>query len=707
MIDYSKDSDNIATLTINVENSPMNVINAAFVPELIQSLESVFADADARGLIFTSARKEFIVGADLGLVLMLKDKDDSLAMTAKLHGIFRRMEKWGKPIVAAMNGTALGGGFELCLACNYRIALNNPGTLVGLPEAKLGLLPGWGGTQRLPRMVGFEKALPLILQGTTLKVPEALAQGLVDEVVSSREELISRSREWILANPTVTKPWDEKSFKLPGGEVQAPRGYQFFPVTVAMLKEKTQGNFPAPFAILRAVYEGLQVPFDKGLEIEQKYFAELAVGAVAKGMIRTLFFAMNDCKKGLARPQLPKRDITKVGILGAGMMGAGIAYVSAVAGIQVVLKDVTMAAAEKGKGYSVKILDKMITQGRMTEEKKNEILARITTTDDPDKMEGCELVIEAVIENRAIKAQVTAESEKVMAPDAVFASNTSTLPITGLATQSVRPENFIGMHFFSPVDKMSIIEIIMGQKTGEAALALAMDYTKKIGFTPIVVNDGRGFYTSRVFISYVSEGIMCLAEGIAPALIENAGKAVGMPVGPLAVADEVGIDLIHHIMTQTIEDLGVEKAGNQTTFSVSDLFVNQLGRLGKKAGKGFYDYPPQGLKCLSDELGRQFPLKAEQPDVELLKRRLITIQVLETIRCFEEGIVTTVRDADVGSILAWGFPPYTGGALSYVDFRGVANFMNDCRELEKLYGKRFAAPAILKTMARENRGFNS
>lgn len=482
---------------------------------------------------------------------------------------------------------------------------------------------------------------------------------------------------------------------MPGGEIQSPKGYQIIPASTAMMNEKTHGNYPAPKNILCAVYEGCQVPIDQALEIELRYFTELVLHPSTKNMIRTLFYGINECSKGEARPKsTPKSKISKVGILGAGMMGSGIAYVTAMAGIPCVMKDISEATLEKGKDYSAKILDKLIERGRCTVEKKQQVLDLITTTTDPNAMEGCDLVIEAVIEDRALKATVTKESEAIMPETGIFASNTSTLPITGLAKESKRPEQFIGLHFFSPVDKMPLVEIILGEKSNDTALAMCIDYVMAIKKTPIVVNDGRGFYTSRVFTTYVAEGFNMVSEGISPALIENAGKMCGMPVGPLAVADEVSIDLIYHIMKQTMEDEGPDSV-DKATYQLAVKFVEELNRLGKKSGKGFYEYPSDGKKYLSPELSKLYPLKEVQPDLQEVKDRLMYIQSLETLRCHEEKIVTTSRDADVGSILGWGFPAYTGGTIGFVEMTGPDDFKKRASELESKYGKRFSPPRIL------------
>lgn len=698
MIKIETDSLNIATLTFEVSDRPMNVINETFLNEFSDAINGALSNQDIAGIVITSSRPEFIAGADLSLITSITSVEQCLKLTDRFHELFEKIETSGKPIVAALNGTTLGGGFEVALGCHYRVALDTSSSRIGLPEVKLGLLPGGGGTQRLPRMIGIQNALPFLLQGKTLGPKQALKAGLVNEIASTRDELLEKAKAWIVKNPKAVQPWHDKKFRLPGGEVQSPKGYQVIPAATAMLQESTYGNYPAAHNILRCVYEGCQLPFKSALNLEANLFAKTVLSPEARLMIRSLFYNMNECNKGAARPDVKVPEVNKVGILGAGMMGAGIAYASAKVGIQVVLKDISLEVAQRGKDYSQKLMDKAIKRGRATEDDKIQLLSLITITDNPEDIKGCDLVIEAVIEDRDVKAIVTKESEAVLEDNAIFASNTSTIPITGLAEASQRPANFIGLHFFSPVDKMPLVEIIMGEKTSQEALALCIDYTRKIKKTPIVVNDGRGFYTSRVFTTYIIEGICALSEGVSPALIEMAGKSSGMPVGPLSIADEVSIDLIYHILKQTVADLG-EQAVEPNTYKVATKFVTELGRLGRKSGKGFYEYPNDGDKFLSPDLATMFKQKEEQPTLEHLKRRFMSIQVIETARCLDEDILTTPRDADIGSILGWGFPAYTGGTLSYVEWRGVDNFHKDCKEMHELYGPRFKAPRNLQSLS--------
>ena len=714
-INYSI-NNGIATISWNVTSSPMNVLNDESIPAFAEALEKAYADADVKGIIVTSEKPEFVAGADLKMLLRNQQlpKSEMYKVSIGLNTIFRKMETNGKPIVAAINGTALGGGLEICLASHYRVALDNPKTKLGLPEVKVGLLPGAGGTQRLPRMIGMQAALPLILEGKELSPKDALGMGIVDAIAATPAEMIEKALAYIAANPSPVKPWDEvnkktgkiqarENFKVPNGNVLTPVGAQTFVVGTAMMMDKSKGNYPATQHIMACVYEGLLVNIDKGLGIESRHFVAVATSKEAGNLIRTMFLGMNEANKGASRPKdVPKTDVKKVGILGAGMMGAGIAYVSAVAGIEVVLKDVTAESAEKGKDYARGILEKAISRGKMDRLKADGILSLIKTTGDAADLKGSDLIIEAVFENRELKATVTKEAEPMLIANGVFGSNTSTLPITGLAQASANPKNFVGIHFFSPVDKMMLVEMIVGKETSDYALAVAIDFTRKIRKTPIVVNDSRGFYTSRCFGTYTSEGIELLKDGVNPILIENAGKIMGMPVGALAVADEVAIDLAYKISGAAVRD-GV-LSEHDTTYQVSKRFT-EMGRLGKKAKAGFYEYPEGGTKYLWEGLAEMFPLAAEQPNLEEVKTRLFYRQALETVRCYEEGVIRTKLDADLGSILAWGFPPYTGGTLSFVNFVGIEKFVSECDRLADTYGERFRPTAKLKEMAAAGTGF--
>ncbi|MBO6825294.1 MAG: enoyl-CoA hydratase/isomerase family protein [Sneathiella sp.] len=708
MINYSVDNDGIATISWDMPDRSMNVLNNGSIPAFKEAVEKTIADDNVKGVIITSAKPDFIAGADLEMLQGWNGAEEMFENGMELQMLFRSMEKGGKPFVAAINGTALGGGFEICLACHRRIAADNPKAKIGLPEVKVGLLPGGGGTQRLPRLIGIQPALPLLLEGKHLSPEKALKAGAVEEVVPA-DQLLARAKEWLMnAKPEdAVQPWDKKGFRIPGGAPMTPKGMMTFTAGNAMLHEKTQGNYPAATNIMSCVYNGCCVDIDSGLKIETRYFVKTCMSPEAKNMIRSLFFGIGNANKLASRPKdIPTQKFTKVGVLGAGMMGAGIAYVTAMAGIQVVLIDQDQTAAERGKSYSENLLKKAIQRKRMTEDKAEKILSLITPTTDYSLLDGAELVVEAVFENREIKADVTAKSEAVIADNAIFASNTSTLPITGLSEASKRPANFIGLHFFSPVDKMPLVEIICGKDTSQETLARSMDYVKAIRKTPIVVNDSRGFYTSRVFGTYVNEGIALLAEGVNPALIDNAGKKAGMPVGPLALADEVALDLIYKIRNQTKKDLGDKYVPNPAD-AVVDKMVEELGRVGKREGKGFYEYPADGKKHLWSGLAEQFPQLPEedQPSVEEVIKRLIYIQSVETARCMEENVVTTAEDADVGSILGWGFAPFRGGAISQIHTVGVDNFVSECDRMAQAYGARFTPPKMLRDMAAKGENF--
>ncbi|WP_273427740.1 3-hydroxyacyl-CoA dehydrogenase NAD-binding domain-containing protein [Marinobacter sp.] len=712
-IRYDLGSDQILTLTIDMPGQSANTMNGAFREALTETVAQVKCDLDdLRGIIITSAKKTFFAGGDLK-ELHKVTRADAQAFEAMVNGLkadMRALETCGKPVVAAINGSALGGGLEIALACHHRVALNNDKLQLGLPEVTLGLLPGGGGTQRLPRMIGLEAAFPYLMEGKKVNPAAALKAGIVDELVDSTDDLITRARAFIEANPSCQQPWDQKGFKLPGGAPQHPAMAQKLAIAPAMLKQKTKGCYPAPERILSAAVEGVQVDFDNGSLIETRYFAELVIGQVAKNMTGTFWFQLNAIKAGGSRPNgIEKESFRKVGVLGAGMMGAGIAYSTATRGIEVVLKDVSVENAEKGKSYSDKLLTKKVSRGRMTEEQKAEILGRIKATDNADDLDGCDLVIEAVFEDSDLKAKVTQEAESRLTPNGIFASNTSTIPITQLAEASNAPENFIGLHFFSPVDKMQLVEIIVGKNTSDDTLARAFDYVQQIGKIPIVVNDSRGFFTSRVFGTFVNEGICMLGEGIHPASIENAGVLSGMPVGPLAISDEVSLTLMRHIRDQSKKD--TEAAGGtwrpHPAEAVIDQMLNQHARKGKAAGAGFYEYPASGKKHLWPELESQFvdAGKARSAALQDLKDRILFIQAIETVRCLEEGVLRTIEDANVGSIFGIGYAPWTGGAIQFINQYGVRAFTDRAQELAQQHGERFAPPKLLLEKAEANAPF--
>lgn len=712
-IRYELDSDQILILTIDMPGQSANTMNGAFREGLSETVNRVKTDLDAiRGIIVTSAKKTFFAGGDLNELhrVTRAQASEFEAMVNGLKADMRFLETTGKPLVAAINGTALGGGLEIALACHHRVVMDDDGIQLGLPEVTLGLLPGGGGTQRLPRMIGLEAAFPFLMEGKKVTPGAALKAGIVDELAGSPEELLDKARAFIDANPKREQPWDQKGFKLPGGAPHHPAMAQKLAIAPAMLRQKTKGCYPAPERILSAAVEGAQVDFDNGSLIETRYFTELVTGQVAKNMTSTFWFQLNAIKAGGSRPEgVAGETFRKVGVLGAGMMGAGIAYATASRGIEVILKDVSVENAEKGKSYSEKLLARKVSRGRMSEDQKAAVLSRIRATDSAADLEGCDLVIEAVFEDSDLKARVTREAEPKLVTNGIFASNTSTIPITQLADASARPENFIGLHFFSPVDKMQLVEIIVGARTSDETLARAFDYVQQIGKIPIVVNDSRGFFTSRVFGTFVNEGISMLAEGIHPASIENAGLLAGMPVGPLAISDEVSMTLMQHIRAQSRKD--TEAAGGtwrpHPAEAVIDRMVDEFGRKGKAAGAGFYDYPANGKKHLWADLESLFVDSARARNVALqdLKDRILFIQAIETVRCLEEGVLRTVADANIGSIFGIGYAPWTGGAIQFINQYGVRAFTARARALADQYGERFNPPALLLEKAESNTDF--
>jgi 3-hydroxyacyl-CoA dehydrogenase/enoyl-CoA hydratase/3-hydroxybutyryl-CoA epimerase len=699
MIDYSVDADGIATVTWNMADRPMNVLNLASIAAFDGLVKKAIADAAVKGVIITSARADFVAGGDLDLIRTLRTVEDAMNACGPFSRTLRTLEKSGKPFVAAMNGTALGGGLEICLACHYRIAADNPKALLGVPEVTLGLLPAAGGTQRLPRMIGIKAAMPYLLEGKKVAPAQALEAGIINEVVPAAG-LLERARRWLLNEgaAAVVKPWDARNFKFPGGTPQSPGPTQIFFGASGQLLGKTQGLVPAPEAILACIYDGCQVDIDAGLKIEQRQFARLATSPETKNMIRSLFYSMNEANGLANRPhEVPPRKFSKVGILGAGMMGAGLAYVCAQAGLDVVLLDTTQEAVERGKAYGAKIMQGLVAKGRLDQQACDATLARIVTALDYSALSGCEIVIEAVFENREVKAEVTRKAEAVLAPDAIFATNTSTLSLAGLASVSARPAQFVGLHFFSPAEKMPLVEVVRGPASGDTAIAHAMDFVKRIRKTPILVNDCPSFYANRAFGMYPYEAMTMLAEGVAPALIENAGRRAGMPMPPLALIDEFSVELLYKVMKQAQLDQG-DAYREQPQDLVMVAMVERFGRIGRKAGKGFYEYGEDGKKRLWPALADYYPVAPEQPDVEEVRKRLMYSQSLEAARCVAEGIVQP-KDADVGSILGWGFPVALGGAISYIDMIGAARFVSECDQLAQKHGARFAAPPALRDLA--------
>ena len=698
----------IITVTIDQSTRKMNVIGEGFSESFAAITDSFISDDAAKGLILTSGKETFVVGADIDQLAHITTPEQAFELTERLKRSLRKLESSGKPVVAAMTGTALGGGLELALACHYRIVIDSPKTKLGLPEVKLGLLPGGGGTQRLPRLIGIQAALTLMTQGKELRPAAAKEIGLIDALATDFADMMRQAKAWIKANPTVQQPWDTAGFKIPGGDSNHPKVVQMFMAAPAIANQKSHGNYPAITHIMSSVFEGCLVDIDTGLEIESRYFAACVLSVESKNMINTLWTQLNQIKKGRSRPNdIARMPTKKVGILGAGMMGAGIAYVTAKAGIDVVLLDTGMANAESGKAYSAKILDKSIERHQVTVEQKQALLDRIKPTVSYDDLAECDLIIEAVFENTDIKAQCTQQSEAVIAKTAVYASNTSTLPITGLANASCRPAQFIGLHFFSPVDKMPLVEIIMGAQTDDHTLAKAFDYVLQIGKTPIVVNDSRGFYTSRVFGTYVSEGIAMLSEGIHPRSIEVAGLKAGMPMPPLAVQDAVSLSLALHIAEQQKlnDDTKDKPSVVSPPYDILNTLVSEYGREGKKNGKGFYEYPEGGDKYLWPELINLYPPKDEQPAQQDLVDRLLFIQANETAKCYEENVVRSVADANIGAVFGWGFAPHHGGTLQFINAMGLEVFITRSRELAAQYGERFKPAQILLDMADKGEAF--
>ncbi len=694
----SIDAEGIALVTLDHARESMNLVSAEWIAEFAALVETLAADAAVRGVILTSAKAAFMAGADLKMFTRRFTKAEALETSRVPTQMHRRMETCGKPWVAAINGLALGGGFELALACHRRILADQPKAMVGLPEVNVGLLPGSGGTQRLARMIGMKGALDVLLSGRSYKPADALKAGLVDELAPP-EGLIDAARAWLLSDPQPGRDWDRKGYAHPDGAgLLNPRVASLLSVVPAQNTSRTQQNYPAPAAITAAVFEGLQMPFDAALKLESKYFAKLLSGPVAGNIIRTTFVNKGEAAKLARRPaDVPKARFGVVAVLGAGMMGAGIARVAAQAGLAVHLLDRTAEEAGRGKERIARALSREVEKGRRAAADAEAILARIHPTGDVAELCAADIVVEAVFEDTAIKAEITARVQGVLRPDVIFASNTSTLPISRLAQAAVDPARFIGLHFFSPVERMELVEVIMGKQTSAQTLAEALDFVQLLRKVPIVVNDSRGFYTSRVFQTFIHEGLAMLSEGVAPALIENAAKQAGMPMGPLALLDEVTLDLPLKIIAQAEAEEGaafVRPCG----FEGAQRMV-EAGRRSRKAGGAFYDYPEGGEKHLWPGLSALFPKAAAQPDVEELKDRFLFIQALETARCLEEGVLTHPADGDLGAVLGWGFPTWTGGTLSLIDTIGLSGFIAACDRLAQRHGPRFTASDALRGRA--------
>ncbi len=712
----SKDADGVATITWDVAAKSMNVMSTQAFFDLNGLIDACLADGAVKGVIITSAKKDFAGGMDLNVIAQMRAGGSAAIFDGVMgmHKILRKIElagmdpktkKGGKPIVAALPGTALGIGLELPLSCHRIIAADNPRAKIGLPEILVGIFPGAGGTTRLVRKLGALGAAPFLLEGKLSSPKEAKATGLIDEVVEP-DQLLTRAKEWILAakDADLVKVWDDKSYKMPGGTPYHPAGFMTFVGANAMVLGKTMGVYPAAKALLGAVYEGALVPFDVALKIEARQFTSVLMNPSSTAMIRSLFINKEALEKGANRPNVADQTVKKLGVIGAGMMGAGIAYVSANAGIDVVLIDSTAEAADRGRAHSEALLDKGIKRGKVTPETKAAVLGRIMATTDYAALSGCDLVVEAVFEDPKVKAEVTAKVEAAVGPNCVFATNTSTLPISDLAKASQRPDQFIGIHFFSPVDKMALVEIIRGKQTGDRAVAKALDFVRQIRKTPIVVNDARFFYANRCIIPYINEGIRMLAEGVEPALIENAAKLVGMPLGPLQLVDETSIDLGVKIAKATKAAMGADYPDDAVDAVL--FWMADQGRLGKKSTSGFYAYSDKGERLgLWEGLAARFPRAPAQPDLATVQHRLLMAQVLEAVRAFEEGVLTDIREGDVGAILGWGFAPWSGGPFGWLDILGAARAIDICAGLQDSFGARFAAPALLRDMAAKGTPF--
>ena len=714
-----KDADGVAIIIWDCPGKTMNVLNGQAMQDLDGLIDDALADEAVKGIVITSGKKDFAGGMDLNVLAKMKeDAGDEPARglfegIMKMHEGLRKIEragmdaktnKGGKPIATALPGTAVGIGLELPLSTHRIFAADNPKAKIGLPEIMVGIFPGAGGTTRLVRKLGAMAAAPFLLEGKLVDPKKAKSAGLIDEVV---EDPLAAARAWVLEakDADIVKPWDQKGYKMPGGAPYHPSGFMTFLGAAAMVHGKTFGAFPAAKALLSAVYEGAIVPFDTALKIEARWFTHVLMNPSSEAMIRSLFLNKEALEKGAVRPAgIEDQSVKKIGVLGAGMMGAGIALVSAQAGMEVVLIDRDQDAADKGKAYSASYMDKGIKRGKATEEKKDALLSRITATPDLEQLKGCDLIIEAVFEDPSVKAEMTKKVEAIIPEDCIFASNTSTLPITGLAEASVRPEQFIGIHFFSPVEKMFLVEISKGKETGDRAVAKALDYVRQIRKTPIVVNDARFFYCNRCIIPYVNEGARMITEGVTPALIDNAARQLGFPVGPIQLTDETSIDLGAKIARATKAAMG--DAYPESPADDLIFWMEEQGRLGRKANAGFFDYDDKGKRQgYWKGMQEKYPLADEQPDLIEVQERLMFAQVLEAVRALEEGVLMDIREGDVGAILAWGFAPWSGGPLSWLDIIGTPYAAERCDQLSEKYGERFACPPLLREMAEKGQTF--
>ncbi len=716
---YDVDADGIAIITWDAEGKSMNVLTREAFGLVEEYIDRALGDDAVKGVVITSGKKDFAGGMDLNVLATIREESGEnpaqglFDFTMNGHRILRKLEragmdaktnKGGKPIACAINGTCAGIGTEIALACHYRSMTDNPKAKIGLPEILLGIFPGGGGTIRYSRMVGAVNAAPVLLEGKMLDPKKAKSASLVDEVAA---DPLESARQWVLnaKDADIVKPWDQKGYKMPGGAPYHPAGFMNYVGASAMVHGKTQGAFPAAKALLSAVYEGALVDFDTALRIEARWFTHVLMNPSSSAMIRSLFINKQALEKGAVRPKgIEDQTVKKIGVLGAGMMGAGIALVSAQAGMEVVLIDRDQDAADKGKAYSATYMDKGIKRGKATPEKKEALLAQITATADLEALKGCDLIIEAVFEDPSVKAEMTKKVEAIIPENCIFASNTSTLPITSLAEASVRPEQFIGIHFFSPVEKMFLVEIIKGEKTGDRAVAKALDYVRQIRKTPIVVNDARFFYCNRCIIPYINEGARMITEGVSPVLIDNAARQLGFPVGPIQLTDETSIDLGAKIARATKAAMG--DAYPESPADDLIFWMEEQGRLGRKANAGFFDYDDKGKRVeYWKGLAEKYPQAAEQPDLIEVQERLMFAQVLEAVRALEEGVLMDIREGDVGAVLAWGFAPWSGGPLSWLDIIGTPYAAERCDQLAQAYGDRFACPPLLREMAEKGQTF--
>ncbi|UWQ31157.1 enoyl-CoA hydratase/isomerase family protein [Leisingera sp. M527] len=716
---YNVDADGVAIITWDAEGKSMNVLTREAFGLVEEYVDRALEDEGVKGIVITSGKKDFAGGMDLNVLATIREESGEnpaqglFDFTMGGHRILRKLElagmdpktkKGGKPVACAINGTCAGIGTEIALACHHRVMTSNPKAKIGLPEIMIGIFPGGGGTTRYSRMVGAMAAAPVLLEGKMLDPKKAKGAQLIDAVA---DDALAAARDWVLnAKPAdLVKPWDAKGYKMPGGAPYHPAGFMTFVGASAMINGKTQGAFPAAQALLSSIYEGALVDFDTALKIEARWFTHVLMNPSSSAMIRSLFLNKQALEKGAVRPKdVPDQSVKKIGVLGAGMMGAGIALVSAQAGMEVVLIDRDQEAADKGKAYSAAYMDKGIKRGKATEEKKEALLAQITATPDLDVLKGCDLIIEAVFEDPGVKAEMTQKVEAIIPEDCIFASNTSTLPISELAKASSRADQFIGIHFFSPVEKMFLVEIIKGKETGDRAVAKALDYVRQIRKTPIVVNDARFFYANRCIIPYINEGVRMIAEGVSPVLIDNAARQLGFPVGPIQLTDETSIDLGAKIARATKAAMG--DAYPESPSDDLIFWMEEQGRLGRKANAGFFDYDDKGKRVeYWKGLQEKYPQAPEQPELIEVQERLMFAQVLEAVRALEEGVLMDIREGDVGAVLAWGFAPWSGGPLSWLDIIGTPYAAERCDQLTAKYGERFACPDLLRDMANKGQSF--